>query len=150
MEVSSTTKGAESASLHHSSAAIASELAAKEYDLNLVAKNIEDSGSNRTRFLVIGKSRPEKTGKDKTSLVFSVKHEPGALFNALKSFQKSGVNMMMIESRPTKLKSWEYVFFVDVQGFIEDDKIKKALKDMEKPTGFIKILGSYPEEKNGG
>ncbi len=148
IEVSSTTKGAESASLYHSSAAIASELAAKEYALGIIARNIEDSGKNHTRFLIIGESKPKNTGKDKTSMVFSVKHESGALFSALKSFQDYGVNMTKIESRPTKLKNWNYVFFVDVQGYIDDEKIKKALKDMEKSTGFIKILGSYPEENN--
>jgi len=145
VEVSSTTKGAESATLYHSSAAIASLLAAKKFNLKILAENIEDLTNNTTRFLVIGKAAPKRTGKDKTSIVLSVKHEAGALFKALEAFKKHNVNMTKIESRPTKMKNWEYVFFVDVQGFIEDDNIKKALKDMEQHTGFINILGSYPE-----
>ena len=145
VEVSSTTKGAESATLYHSSAAIASLLAAKKYNLKIASENIEDLANNTTRFLVIGKALKKRTGKDKTSIVLSVKHEAGALFKALEAFKKHNVNMTKIESRPTKLKNWEYVFFVDVQGFLEDDDIKKALKDMERHTGFINILGSYPE-----
>ena len=148
VEVSSTTKGAESATLYHSSAAIASLLAAKKYNLKVVSENIEDLSNNTTRFLVIGKALQKRTGKDKTSIMFSVRHEAGALFSALESFKKFGVNMTKIESRPTRMKNWEYVFFVDVQGFVGDEDVKKALDGMKKHAGFINILGSYPEENN--
>jgi chorismate mutase/prephenate dehydratase len=148
IETSSTTKGAESTLVYHSSAAIASALAAEKFRLKIAAENIGDNPYNVTRFLVIG--TPDKgtkaTGKDKTSLMFSVKHKSGALFNALKPLHDCGVNMTKIESRPTKIKTWEYVFFVDVQGFREDAKIKKVRREMEKWCGFVKVLGSYPEK----
>ena len=146
IQVSSTTKGAESATLYHSSAAIASELAASKYSLKVIARNIEDLSNNTTRFLVIGKAEAKRTGKDKTSILFSVRHEASALFRALESFRKYSVNMTKIESRPTKMKTWEYVFFVDVQGFVGDKKIRKGLEHMAKHADFVKILGSYPEE----
>ncbi|MFH1256564.1 MAG: prephenate dehydratase [Candidatus Diapherotrites archaeon] len=146
VESPSTAKAAEEAKLYLKSAAIASELAAKDFGLNVLAKNIEDSAHNFTRFFVIGKASMKRTGKDKTSLVFSVKHEAGSLFNALKAFHEFNVNMTKIESRPTKKKTWEYVFFVDVQGFIEDEKVKKALERMKQNCMFLRVLGSYPEE----
>ena len=150
IETSSTTKGAESATVYHSSAAIASRLAAEEFGLKIVAENISDLANNFTRFLVIGKGDGNNaTGKDKTSIMFSVKHEAGALFNALKPLHDNNVNMTKIESRPTRAKSWEYVFFVDVQGFRDDAKIQKTIAEMQKSCGFIKILGSYPEKATG-
>ncbi len=147
IETSSTTKGAESANIYHSSAAIASKLASEEFGLSVLAENIGDNAKNITRFLIIGKSNShmKATGKDKTSIMFSVKHEPGSLFNALKPLHDNDVNMTKIESRPTRMKTWEYVFFVDVQGFKDDKKIMKVLEEMGKYCGFIKVLGSYPE-----
>lgn len=145
-EVSSTAKAAETASLYIDSAAIASELAAKEFGLNIIARNIEDNPRNVTRFLVIGRAEPKKTGKDKTSIMFSVKHEAGALFKALKAFHDNNINMTKIESRPTKRKMWEVVFFIDFEGFVEDGKVQKALKELGEKCLFVKILGCYPEE----
>lgn len=143
--VSSTAKAAESASLYISSAAIASKPAGRKYNLNVLASNIHDSRKNFTRFLVVGKNAPKKTGKDKTSIAFSVKHKAGALFDSLKPFSKHNLNLTKIESRPAKSKLWEYVFFVDIEGYLEDAKIKKALAELEKHCSFLKILGSYPE-----
>ncbi len=146
IESSSTAKAAELASLYHSSAAIASELAAKEHGLNIVAKNIQDSPYNVTRFLVIGRVKPKRAEKNKTSIMFSVKHEPGTLFKALQSFSDNKINMTKIESRPAKKKIWEVVFFIDFEGYIEDSNIRKALGKMKKNCLFVKILGSYPME----
>lgn len=146
IESSSTAKAAELASLYHSSAAIASELAAEEYGLGIVAKNIQDSAHNVTRFLVIGKTRPKQAAKNKTSIMFSVKNEPGTLFKALESFSKNGINMTKIESRPGRKKAWDVVFFIDFEGYIDDENIKKALEGIKESCLFVKILGSYPME----
>ncbi len=146
IEVSSTAKGAEEASVYINSAAIGSELAAKKYGLTVTAENIQDKTSNYTRFLVIGKKIPKKATNSKTSIVFSAKHEPGSLFNALEPLKHNKVNMTKIESRPTRMRNWEYVFFVDFQGYIDDNNIQKALGEMKKNTSMLKILGSYPEK----
>ncbi|MEK6957537.1 MAG: prephenate dehydratase [archaeon] len=145
-DASSTAKSAESASLYINSAAIASELAAQKYGLGIVAKNIQDRGNNKTRFLAIGKSEPKKSAKNKTSILFATHHRAGALFDALEPLKKFKVNMTKIESRPTKLKTWEYVFFVDFEGFVDDENVKKALHEMRENTGMLKILGSYPQK----
>jgi len=146
MEVSSTAKGVESANLYINSAGIGTKLAAKKYGLQVIAENIQDQAGNFTRFLVIGKTSPKKAEKCKTSIVFSVKHESGALFNALEALKLNKINMTKIESRPTKNKNWEYVFFVDFEGHEEDANVQKAFNDMEKSVSFIKILGSYPQK----
>ena len=146
IEVSSTAKGAESAALYLNSAAVASDLAAKQHKLNILQHNIEDNPNNITRFLVIGKSQPKSTGKDKTSIVYSVKHESGALFNSLMPLREHKINMTKIESRPTRIKAWDYVFFVDMQGFVNDKKINAVLEELKKNCAFVKVLGSYPEE----
>ena len=150
IETSSTTKGAESATVYHSSAAIASRLAAEEFKLKIVAENIADLANNYLRFLVIGKGNGNKaTGKDKTSLMFSVKNEPGALFNVLKPLHDNKVNMTKIELGSAKMRTGEYAFFVDVQGFKDDAAIKKVIAKMQPSCGFIRILGSYPEKAEG-
>ena len=148
IEVSSTAKSVESAKIYLKSAGIGSELSAAHYGLNIVAKNIQDKENNVTRFLVIGKSRPKKAAKlgNKTSIMFTVKNEPGALFTALEPLKKLKVNMTKIESRPGNVKNWDYVFFVDVQGYFEDEKISKALAQMKKNTDMLRVLGSYPEK----
>lgn len=145
MEVSSNAKGVESAKLYINSAGIGSEMSASHYGLNILAANIQDRANNVTRFLVIGNSAPKKSAKSKTSIMFTTKNEPGALFNALEALKKSGVNMTKIESRPSTVNNWEYVFFVDVQGFAADEKIAAALAEMKKNCGMLRVLGSYPE-----
>jgi len=114
IEATSTAKAAELASQDDEAAAIASELAAKVYDLHFVEKNIGDSKHNFTRFLVISKEYTQKTGRDKTSIMFSIKDRPGALHDILSPFKKSKINLTKIESRPSKRKAWEYIFFVDM------------------------------------
>jgi chorismate mutase/prephenate dehydratase len=146
IESSSTAKAAELATLYHSSAAIASELAAEQYSLKIVSKNIQDSAHNVTRFLVIGKTKPKRSTENKTSIMFSVKNEPGTLFNALESFPKNGINMTKIESRPARKKGWDVVFFIDFEGYVEDKNIQKALEGIKESCVFVKILGSYPLE----
>ncbi len=149
IEASSTAKAAELAQLYHSSAAIASELAAEKFKLNILAPAIEDSPHNTTRFLVIGKKAPPKAKRSKTSIVYSVPHKSGALFDSLEPINKNNLNMTKIESRPTKQKQWEYVFFIDFTGHVEDEEVKKAMDELKKRTAFLKILGSYPRELNG-
>ncbi|MFH1202165.1 MAG: prephenate dehydratase [Candidatus Omnitrophota bacterium] len=144
IEVSSTTRAAELARVNKSSACIASLLAAKEYGLNIVARDIEDSPHNKTRFLVIGSSDVKPTGKDKTSIMFSIKDRVGALHDMLMPFKKHKINLTKIESRPSKKKVWDYYFFVDLAGHREVPKVKKALKELEVNCTFLKILGSYP------
>lgn len=126
-------------------ACIASDLAAKAYDLKIMAPSIEDNANNTTRFIVIARTDSKPTGKDRTSLVFSVKDRVGALHDILVPFQKANINMTKIESRPSKKKVWSYFFFVDVEGSATDPKLERALKDLEKSCDFFKILGSYPK-----
>ena len=145
LEVSSTAKGAKMCEGYPTSAAIASSLAAKEYGLNTLAEAIEDNPHNKTRFLVIGDSKPEPCGKDKTSIVFSVPNKSGSLYNALNVFDSEGVNLTMIESRPTKQMPWEYIFFVDCQGHERDASIQRSLQKLADMAMFARVLGSYPE-----
>ena len=144
-DVSSTAKAAEIAAKHADSACIASELAAKKYQLKVLARSIEDMASNVTRFLIVGKQISGISGKDKTSLMFSVKDKPGVLHDMLSSFKKRGINLTKIESRPSKKKLWKYYFFLDMEGHCETPKVKKALEDLKKKCYFLKILGSYPK-----
>ncbi len=143
-EVGTTVEGVHLALKTKGGAAIASELAAKTYKLKIVARAIEDVKDNRTRFLVIGKQSSQPTGNDKTSLMFSIKDRPGALFSLLKPFAKRKINLTKIESRPTRRKAWEYVFFVDLMGHIQDPSVSDAVGELENHCLFIKILGSYP------
>ncbi|UCD34773.1 MAG: prephenate dehydratase [Nitrospiraceae bacterium] len=127
-----------------SAAAVASELAAAEYELNFIEKGIEDNKRNVTRFLVIAKESPGKTGKDKTSIMFSIKDKPGALFLILRPFARHKINLTKIESRPSKRKAWEYIFFVDMGGHIEEKNVMRAIREVQKECLFFKVLGSYP------
>ncbi|MDR1122612.1 MAG: prephenate dehydratase [Endomicrobium sp.] len=144
ISTSSTAGAAEKASKENFSAAIASEVAAKIYELCILQKGIQDARKNFTRFFVIGKVLTEPSGKDKTSLVFIVKDKVGALCDALEIFEKNNVNLTKIESRPTKKKAWEYMFFVDFKGHVKDQNIVKAIKSLESKSVFVKSLGSYP------
>lgn len=145
MDASSTTKAAEIAAREKNSAAIASSLAAQIYKVKIKAKSIEDSPHNFTRFLVIGKKEAGYTGKDKTSVLFSIKDKVGALHDMLLVFKNAKINLTKIESRPSKKKAWDYYFFVDMQGHIREPRLKKALTNLEKKCHFLKIVGSYPQ-----
>lgn len=148
IEVTTTARAAERAAAEPDSAAIANTIAAEIYGLNVLAEGIEDSPRNRTRFLVIGRTATPPTGRDKTSLLFSVRHEAGELIRALAAFEKYDLNLTLIESRPTKQNPWEYVFFVDLLGHVDDPNdpaVRRALKLLESRAQFVRILGSYPE-----
>ncbi len=147
VDTTSTAKAAELAARDPKGAAIASDLAAKMYDLKFVKRSIEDNKNNYTRFLVISEDFPPPTGKDKTSIMLSIKDKPGALFEVLTPFYKEKINLTKIESRPSKRKAWEYIFFIDLEGHINDKKVLKALKSIEKYCIFLKVLGSYPKSE---
>jgi len=124
-------------------AAIASRRAAELYNMDIVDEGIEDNKNNFTRFLVISKTTTKSTGHDGTSMIFSVKHTPGALYRILEVFADRKINLTKIESRPTKEKPWEYNFYVDFEGHVDDKIISEAVELIKKRATFIKILGSY-------
>lgn len=149
VEVASTILGVQRAQQTDGGAAIASEFAAQAHQLQVLARNIEDTQDNTTRFLVIAKNDTPPCGADKTSLMFSIKDRPGVLFHLLKPFAERNINLSKIESRPTKRKAWEYVFFVDVHGHRTDANIAEAVKELEPHCYWLRVLGSYPRD-NGG
>ncbi len=140
----STAKAAQLAATKKNAACIASEIAAPLYGLNILKKNIQDSSHNITRFLVIANTIVPPTGRDRTSLVFSIKDSVGALHAMLTPFMKNKINLTKIESRPSKKKAWDYYFFVDCEGHQNDPQVKRALNQLEGMCKFLKILGSYP------
>ncbi|MDO8675000.1 MAG: prephenate dehydratase [Candidatus Omnitrophota bacterium] len=126
-------------------ACIASELAAQVYGLKILKRNIQDNNAhNITRFLVLSKADAGPTGRDRTSLVFSIKDKVGALHAMLTPFYKNKINLTKIESRPSKKKAWDYYFFVDCEGHQKDKAVARALGQLEGMCKFMKILGSYP------
>jgi chorismate mutase/prephenate dehydratase len=143
-EVASTARAAEMCLDDPSIAAIASELAAQLYGLKVIKSRIEDNLNNFTRFLVLSQKPPQRTGKDKTSLMLSIKDKVGALYDLLRPFASHGLSMTKIESRPSRRKAWEYIFFVDVEGHIEEERVKKAVEEITGRCLFMKVLGSYP------
>lgn len=139
---------AEAARLAHEDAegaAVASELAAKLFDLKVAAEHIQDLEGNATRFLVLGQSSPATTGRDRTSLVATVKDGPGALLHLLEPLARRGLNLTRIQSRPTRRKAWEHAFFLDVEGHQEDPPVAAAMEDLRRIAASVKLLGSYPQ-----
>jgi chorismate mutase / prephenate dehydratase len=126
-------------------AAVASARAAEIYGMKILVRSIEDNSNNYTRFFALSKQEAAPSGNDKTSIVFSVKHIPGALYGALKELANRNINLTKIESRPTRQKPWEYNFYVDIEGHREDAAVKEALNSLEDSAIFLKILGSYPK-----
>ncbi len=126
------------------SASIASNDAGILYDVPIIKQGIENNSNNYTRFLIFSKTYSEENTNDKTSIIFSVKHQPGALHKILKEFNDNKINLTKIESRPNKNTNWEYNFFVDFLGHSSNSKIKSVLDSIEKNTIFLKIIGSYP------
>jgi chorismate mutase/prephenate dehydratase len=126
-------------------AAIASERAASIYDMHILSKDIADNPENFTRFFVLSTQDAQPTAKDKTSIIFSTKHEPGSLYHALGEFAKRDINLTKIESRPTRKTAWEYNFYLDFEGHRTQVQCVEALKALEKYAIFVKILGSYPK-----
>ncbi len=129
-------------------AAIGPEAAGRMYGLTAVARQIEDSRTNVTRFLVLGRNRSPRTGHDKSAIVFSVRDRPGALRDALEAFAARGIDLTRIESRPSRQKLWEYVFYADLAGHPEDEEVAAALADLDHQSSFVKILGAWPIESS--
>jgi len=143
-EVSSTADAARLALTEPGAAAVASRQAAVRYGLRVLSSDIEDTPDNETRFAVIGTQDVPRTGKDKTSVMFSVPHNPGSLVDALNIFKTNKINLTWIESFPTQDPKAQYVFFIDFEGHADDAKSKKALAALEQHSDRLTILGSYP------
>ncbi len=144
IETESTTEGAKIAAESDDSAAVASLQAAEDFSLQVLEKNIEDLKGNSTRFMIISNRGTAPTGNDKTSLLLCTKDQAGALYNALAPFKKHGVSLTMIESRPSKRRSWEYFFFIDFLGHVDDGENRVMLEELGAFCQFVKPLGSYP------
>jgi chorismate mutase / prephenate dehydratase len=143
-DMPSTTAAAARAKDDPAVAAIAAEMAARWYDVPILRRRIEDNPSNSTRFLVIGRRPAPATGRDKTSILFSMKNEPGVLVSILEPFAARRLNLTKIESRPTKRRPWEYVNFVDFEGHRETDVVRDVLTEIKERCELLKVLGSYP------
>jgi chorismate mutase/prephenate dehydratase len=141
---SSNAEAARLAAQEPDSAAIAGEVAAELYGLDLLERNIEDEPDNTTRFLVVGRQAVGPTGADKTSLLISTRNSPGALYQTLEPLARHGISMSKIESRPSRRGTWDYVFFIDVEGHRQDGALAQALQELEGNVLMLKILGSYP------
>ncbi len=124
--------------------AIAGDMAADIYKLQKQCKKIEDYSNNTTRFLIIGKQTIPPSGKDKTSIIVATRNRPGALYNLLKPFQHNGISLTRVETRPARIGTWAYSFFIDFEGHYQDVKIKKILDCVADEVVDVKILGSYP------
>lgn len=133
------------ATMNASAAAIAASTAAEIYGLQVLANNIEDESDNTTRFLVIGGKDVGPSGVDKTALLVATKNKSGALQNLLKPLAESGISMTRIESRPSRKGIWEYVFFIDIEGHIDEQPVAEALARLEQESSMFRILGSYPK-----
>lgn len=147
VEVSSTTKAAQIArdQAGQGAAALGGPLAAEMYGLTLLEESIQDRATNTTRFLVIGEKPCPPTGNDRTSILFAIHDRPGSLVKALQAFDQFHINMSKIESRPSKRKDWEYIFYVDLAGHCDDRKVAEALEELGKHCSLVKLLGSYPD-----
>jgi chorismate mutase/prephenate dehydratase len=148
-EVSSNAKAAQLASEQDGVAAIAGGLAAQIYKLKIVHRSIQDKSNNSTRFLVLSPSGAGPTGKDKTSILVYTGNKPGALFRILEPFENLGISLTKIETRPSKIEAWEYVFFMDFEGHREDSRVQNLFSQLKACTAEIKVLGSYPRFGSG-
>jgi chorismate mutase/prephenate dehydratase len=142
--VSSNAEAARIAAGRPEAAAIAGEVAAELYGLSILERNIEDEPDNTTRFLVVGRNPVGRTGSDKSTLLLATRNYPGALYQMLEPFARHGLSMSKIESRPSRRGTWDYVFFVDVEGHREDPQVGEALRELEQNVTMLKVLGSYP------
>ncbi len=144
-EVESTAEAARRASGEEGAAAVGSALAAEAHGLNVLARNVQEARTNATRFIVLGRGWAARTGKDKTSVVFSVKDRPGVLRDALSAFAEEGINLTRIESRPSRKRAWTYVFFADFQGHPDEERVERALQALEEHCPYVVLIGAYPE-----
>jgi chorismate mutase / prephenate dehydratase len=144
IETSSNARSAEFAAKEKDSAAIAGALASEKYGVPVLEFDIQDNAANATRFLVLGRQCSPPTGNDRTSVMFSIVDRVGALYRALAPFRRFRINMTKIESRPSKRKAWEYFFFVDCDGHMNDRKVAHALGLLGEHCSYVKVLGSYP------
>ena len=144
-EVESTAEAARRAALQPGVAAVGSALAAEAHGLKVLARNIQEARTNTTRFIVLGRSWAARTGKDKTSVVFSVKDRPGVLKEALSAFSAQGINLTRIESRPSRKRAWTYVFFADFSGHPDEEEVGRALEGLEEHCPYVSLIGAYPE-----
>jgi chorismate mutase / prephenate dehydratase len=140
----STSLAAREAAADDGAAAVSSRLAAELSGLTVIREGIQDRAQNATRFVVIADQDAPPTGRDKTSLVFSTRHERGALKHVLEIFEDQGVNLTRIESRPMKGKLWEYVFFTDLEGHRSEPAIARAIEELTAESAMVRVLGSYP------
>ncbi len=145
IEVFSTAAAAEMSKKDPSSAAVASDLAADLYDLKRVQSRIEDYTKNYTRFLIIGSHFGPRTGNDKTSILFSIRDQIGALYRILEPFAQRCINLTSIESRPSKIRAWDYIFYVDFEGYVDDTPAREVLASLKEECFMLKVLGSYPK-----
>jgi chorismate mutase / prephenate dehydratase len=144
IETSSNARSAQLAVKERNSAAIAGILAAEKYGVEILEQDIQDNAANATRFLVLGRQCSPPTGNDRTSLMVSVPDRVGALHHALAAFRRNKINLTKIESRPSKRKAWEYFFFIDCDGHVQDRKVAGAIALLERESSYVKVLGSYP------
>jgi chorismate mutase/prephenate dehydratase len=142
--VASNAEAARMASVDPTIAAIASDMAAEQYKLGVVQPHIQDDPHNRTRFAVIGKLHTNASGLDHTSLVLAVPNKAGAVYDLLAPIARHGVSMTRFESRPARVGTWEYYFYVDVEGHVQDPPVARALEELKDNAAFFKVLGSYP------
>ena len=143
--VASNAEAAVLASQDPSVAAIASEMAGEQYQLGVVQAHIQDDPHNRTRFVVIGQLQTGPSGRDRTALVLAVPNKAGAVYNLLAPLSKHGVSMTRFESRPARIGTWEYYFYVDIEGHVHDAAVARALEELKDNAAFFKVLGSYPQ-----
>ncbi|MFL6707934.1 MAG: prephenate dehydratase [Massilia sp.] len=142
--VASNAEAARMASLDASIAAIASDMAGEQYQLGVVQAHIQDDPHNRTRFAIIGSLQTNPSGKDKTSVVLAVPNKAGAVYEMLAPLAANGVSMTRFESRPARIGTWDYYFYVDIEGHVFDRAVAKALVELKDNAAFFKVLGSYP------
>ena len=143
--VASNAEAAVLASQDPTVAAIASEMAGEQYQLGVVQAHIQDDPHNRTRFVVIGQLQTGPSGKDRTGIVLAVPNKAGAVYNLLAPLEKHGVSMTRFESRPARIGTWEYYFYVDIEGHVHDAAVARALEELKDNAAFFKVLGSYPQ-----